>query len=136
LATIAPWIEEALAFEEVEAALDLATALAAGDLAALEQANGSDASRPKAKRLLDHILASILDGRYAESLKARALEAPLSDRSRSGARAAVVVGALVPARGRVAGGERESWAEYLARLALRPFTLVRRWRSARAARRR
>lgn len=133
LATIAPWIEEALAFEEAEAALDLATALASGDPEFLGAAGGATGSRPPARRLLDHMLASIQDPRYAESLKTRALEAPLSDRSKAGARAAVVAGALVPARGVTPDGEREGALAYLGRLLGRPLDLWRRWRSAKAA---
>ncbi|MEZ5312295.1 MAG: nucleotidyltransferase family protein [Thermoanaerobaculia bacterium] len=133
LATITPWIERAVSFEEAKAALDLATALAGGGGELLESAG---AERPPARRLLDHCLAGAFDSRYAESLKARALEQPLSDRSPSGARAAAVAGALVPGRGWVADGSRESIARYVLRLLGRPFDLVRRWRRAKAAGRR
>ncbi|MGE0639818.1 MAG: nucleotidyltransferase family protein [Thermoanaerobaculia bacterium] len=133
LASIAPWIERAVPFDEAEAALDLASALAAGD-AALFERPVVERSRPRL--LLDHFLAGAFDDAYAESLKARALEAPLSDRSPSGARAALVAGALVPPRRRDGAGGGESVAAYLLRLAGRPFDLLRRWRKAKAAGRR
>jgi hypothetical protein len=141
LAAIAPWIERAVPIAEAEAALELATALAEGDAAFLRNDRGGrkgagGAAPGTARTLLDHFLAGALDARYAESLKVRALESPLSDRSLAGSRAAVIAGALLPARGRDSRRGRERWDRYLVRLAVRPFDLVRRWLLARAAGRR
>jgi len=129
LATIAPWIARDVSFEEAEAALDLATALAAAD------ATLFDPPRSGARRLLDHFYAGLTDPRYATSLKTRLLEHPLSDRPQSLAKAELLAKTLVPARQKGIGtsAKGESWLAYLGRLAGRPLELVRRWRRARAA---
>ena len=133
LATITPWIERAVSFDEAEAALDLASGLAAGGRGGATLFEESAAGRSRPRLLLDHFLAGATDPRYAESLKVRALEQPLSDRSHSGARVALIAHALLPARMKDAEGESERWPDYLARLAARPFDLFRRWRVSRAA---
>ena len=129
LATIAPWIAKDVSFEEAEAALDLATALAAAD------ATLFGAPRSPARLLLDHFHAGLTDPRYATSLKTRLLEHPLSDRPQAVAKAELLAKTLVPARQKGIGkaAEGESWLAYLGRLAGRPFELVRRWRKSRAA---
>ncbi len=129
LATIAPWIARDVSFEEAEAALALATALAAAD------ATLFDPPRSSARLLLDHFHAGLTDPRYATSLKTRLLERPLSDKPQTVAKAELLAKTLVPARQKAIGtsAEGETWLAYLGRLAGRPFELVRRWRKARAA---
>ena len=129
LATVAPWIARDVSFEEAEAALDLATALAAAD------ATLFDPPRSPARLLLDHFHAGLTDPRYATSLKTRLLEHPLSDRPQAVAKAELLAKTLVPTRQKGIGtsAKGESWLAYLGRLAGRPLELVRRWRKARAA---
>ncbi len=129
LATIAPWIAKDVSFEEAEAALDLATALAAADGGLF------DAPRSSARLLLDHFHAGLTDARYATSLKTRLLDHPLSDRPQPLAKAELLAKTLVPARQKGIGtsAQGESWLAYLRRLAGRPFELARRWQKARAA---
>ena len=129
LATIGPWIARDVSFEEAEAALDLATALAAGDERLF------DPPRSSARLLLDHFHAGLTDPRYATSLKTRLLEHPLSDRPQAVAKAELFAKTLVPPRQKGIGSDAagESWLAYLGRLAGRPLELVRRWRKARAA---
>jgi hypothetical protein len=129
LAAIRPWIEESISEDEGEAALELASQLAHGRI--VDPPNVRSLSR----RLLDHFVAGATDPRYATALKARILERPLSDRSPAVARAAVVVHALVPSRERGGADGREPLGAYLKRLLARPFVLLGRLRSARAARR-
>ncbi len=96
LAAIVPWIEREVSYEEAEAALDLATALAAGDGKLLEEAG---AGRSRARRLLDHFLAGVTDPGYALALKTRLLEHPLSDRSQAVAKAGLLARTLAPRQG-------------------------------------
>jgi hypothetical protein len=129
LATIGPWIAKDVSFEEAEAALSLATALAAAD------ARLFDPPRTPARLLLDHFHAGLTEPRYATSLKTRLVEHPLSDRPQPLAKAGLLAKTLVPARQKGIGDSApgESWIAYLGRLGARPFELVRRWRAARAA---
>jgi hypothetical protein len=119
LAAIAPWIEREVSYEEAEAALDLATALAAGD-ATLFDPPGE--ARSPARRLLDHYYAGVTDPGYALALKNRLLERPLSDRPQAVAKAQLLARTLAPRQGE----------SFVARLGF----LWRRLLSARAARRR
>ncbi len=128
LASIAPWIERDVGYEEATAALDLTTRLAAGDGALLE--NYAADERPPARRLADHFVAAATDPRYAEAMKLRIFDSVVSDRSPAAARAELLAKTLVPARERQRG---EGWAHYFARLAIRPFELAKRWRRAKSA---
>jgi hypothetical protein len=96
LATIAPWIEREVSFEEAEAALDLATALAAGEMTFLKT---SGAKRSRARLLLDHFHAGVADPSYALGLKRRWLERPLSDKSKTLAKAEILGRTLTPRKG-------------------------------------
>ena len=73
LAAIVPWIEREVSYEEAEAALDLATALAAGDGRLLEEAG---AGRSRARRLLDHFLAGVTNPGYAMAFEDAAPRTP------------------------------------------------------------
>jgi hypothetical protein len=118
------WIERAASREEIAAALALAARAAAGERALA----GDDC----AGLLARHFTACALDADYAEALKARWLEAPLSERPLLAARLGLVARAFVPPApgGRAPAGLR--LADWLAR----PFDLARRAaRAARAARR-
>lgn len=125
LARIRPWIRAAVPERVARAALDLAAALAAGELPA--------AGDPE--RLLAHFVLGATDARYQAALKLRLLERPLSDRPRALARLALLGRTLVPARQPGTGGGPESWGSWGRRLARRPFDLARKWRSARRERR-
>jgi hypothetical protein len=96
LAGIAPWIEREVRFEEAEAALDLATALAAGDSGLFES---SGAQRSRARLLLDHFHAGVADPQYAMALKSRLLERPLSDKPQVVAKAELLARTLAPRQG-------------------------------------
>ena len=113
------WIEREVGAEERDAALALTEALAAGDLGIL-----SESSTPAA-RLAAHFVACATDPAYVLALKARLLEAPVSDRPRSLARLLLMARTLAPP----AGGGLAAWLR-------RPFELAARWRAARAAGRR
>lgn len=122
LAEIAPWIEREVSFEEAEAALDLTTALAAGDPALFESgdgAGGAGGARSRARLLLDHFLAGATDPGYAMALKTRLLERPLSDKPQGIAKAELLARTLAPRQGE----------SFLSRL----LFLARRFLSARAA---
>lgn len=126
LANARRWIERELTTAEIDAALDLATALATDDpgLWAPE--------RTTARRLLDHFVAGTLDPRYATSLKTRWHERPLSDRPRPVARAAAVLAALAPPRV-ATDGTAPRRAPRIPSLVARLGHLLRSWRAARAA---
>lgn len=119
LASIAPWIEGEVSFDEASAALALATALAAGDGALFSE---SGAGRSQARLLFDHFLAGVVDPDYALALKQRLLERPLSDKPQVVAKAELLAKTLAPRKG-------ESLS---ARLAF----LWRRLNSSRSAKRR
>ncbi len=119
LASIAPWIEAEVSFEEASAALDLATALAAGDESLFA---GTGKSRSPARLLLDHFYAGVVDPAYAMSLKKRLLERPLSDKPQAVAKAELLAKTLAPRQGE----------SFFTRLGF----LVRRLFSIRAAKRR
>ncbi len=119
LAGIAPWIEREVSYEEAEAALDLATALAAGESELFESSAGAGAARSRARLLLDHFHAGATDPRYALALKTRLLEHPLSDKPQMVAKAELLAKTLAPRKGE----------SFFARLR----TLARRWIASRAA---
>ncbi len=96
LASIAPWIEAEESFEEASAALDLASALAAGDPALFA---GTGRARSPARLLLDHFYAGVVDPDYAMSLKKRLLERPLSDKPQAVAKAELLAKTLAPRKG-------------------------------------
>lgn len=96
LAAIVPWIEREVSYEEAEAALDLATALAAGDPKLFE---ASGEARSRARLLLDHFHAGVTDARYALALKRRLLERPLSDKPQAVAKAELLARTLKPRQG-------------------------------------
>ncbi len=96
LAAIVPWIEREVSYEEAEAALDLATALAAGNGSLLEEAGPG---RSRARRLLDHFHAGVTNPAYAMALKQRLLERPLSDKSQTVAKAELLARTLAPREG-------------------------------------
>ncbi len=96
LAAIGPWIEREVSYAEAEAALDLATALAAGDDALFA---GTGKSRSPARLLLDHFYAGVVDPDYAMSLKKRLLERPLSDKPQALAKAELLAKTLAPRKG-------------------------------------
>lgn len=99
LATIAPWIEREVSYDEAEAALELATALAgltAGEGALLRE---SGAARSRARLLFDHFYAGKTDADYALTLKGRLLERPLSDRPQAVAKAELLARTLKPRPG-------------------------------------
>lgn len=130
LAAIAPWIERDVGYEEAEAALEATTLLAAGDRELLGPAAAE--GRTRARLLLDHFVALASDPRYAESLKTRLLAHVVSDRGPVAARAELLAKTVVPPRRSHQG---EGWTSYFARLATRPFELVRRFRRAKTAER-
>ncbi len=116
LAAIGPWIEREVSYEEAEAALDLATALAAADgklfaaspkvsaptsasKSAGKSAVESGTERPPARLLLDHFLAGVVDPDYALALKSRLLERPLSDKPQAVAKAELLAKTLTPRQG-------------------------------------
>lgn len=112
LAAITPWIEREVSYEEAEAALDLATALAAGDATLFDPPglqksgpgngprNGSaHGARSPARRLLDHYYAGVADPGYALALKNRLLERPLSDKPQAVAKAQLLAKTLAPRPG-------------------------------------
>jgi len=96
LAEIAPWIAREVSYGEAEAALDLATALAAGE-SELFETSGGGRSRPRL--LLDHFCAGATDPRYARTLKTRLLEHPLSDKPQAVAKAELLARTLAPRPG-------------------------------------
>ncbi len=96
LASIAPWIEAEVSFDEAAAVLDLATALAAGDAGLLEASGGK---RSPARLVLDHFYAGVVDPDYALSLKKRLLERPLSDKPQAVAKAELLAKTLAPRQG-------------------------------------
>ena len=96
LAAIGPWIEREVSYEEAEAALDLATALAAGDSKLFE---APATVRPPARLLFDHFLAGVVDPEYAMALKSRLLERPLSDKPQAVAKAELLAKTLAPRQG-------------------------------------
>ncbi|MEO8198026.1 MAG: nucleotidyltransferase family protein [Thermoanaerobaculia bacterium] len=96
LAAIVPWIESEVSYEEAAAALDLATALAAGEEALLCEVGPG---RSHARLLLDHFHAGVTDPRYVTSLKSRLLERPLSDKPQAVAKAELLARTLAPRAG-------------------------------------
>ena len=125
LETVRPWIRAAVPGRVSLAAFDLVDSLAAGE----PPAPGD------AECLLAHFVLGATDPRYQAALRARWLERPLSDRSRTIARLALLRRTLVPPRRPGPGGEPEAWRAWTLRLARRPFELARSWRAARRARR-
>ncbi len=92
LATITPWIEREVSYEEAEAALALVTALESGDPRLFT-------GRTPARKLVDHFYAGVSDPAYATALKKRLLERPLSDKSQTFAKAELLARTLAPRRG-------------------------------------
>jgi hypothetical protein len=124
------WIARDVAATEIDAALRLARAVAAG----VDPLSGSGAEEPAA--LARHFVAAALDPDYAESLKGRAWESPLSERGPLAARLRLVARAFVPPARRTAAGGPERGARRAASWLARPFALARSARAAwRAARR-
>jgi len=122
-----PWIERELSREEIDAALGLAASVAGAE-PALE--GDGDAAR-----LGRHFVACALDADYAEALKSRWLESPVTEHSRFGARARLLLRALVPpAPGSPdppAGALGRAW-----RWLARPFELAAKAARSRSAARR
>ena len=104
LAAIAPWIEREVSYEEAEAALDLATALAAGDATLLRESGAGALARPPAARSLPRRASPTRATRLA--LKTRLLERPLSDKPQAVAKAELLAKTLVPARQKGIGKRR------------------------------
>jgi hypothetical protein len=119
LATISPWIALEVDREEAEAALEAVDALAAGRLPP------SRPERSPGRALFDHFVVGALDAGYAESLKLRLLERPLTDRTAGTARAALLWRTLVPPR-----EPGQAWGSWLLALARRPWGLARRGAAA------
>jgi hypothetical protein len=126
--------------EEVDALLDLAAALAAGD--DLLTAEAGRAARPAAI-LLRHILAGRLAADYAAALRLSVLRPPIGDGSRARRLAAATAATLFLSRAQVDAiyGPPRRPLGYLARQLARPFDLLGRLgryrlRSWRAGRRR
>jgi len=113
-----------LSDEEIDAALDCLGALRENRLENLFVAGS------RAGELLAHVVLGISDHDYAESLRLRSFERPLTDRSRVWARAIAIATTLWPKRRRTSEAV-EPWPHYLGRLARRPSYLFARWRSAR-----
>lgn len=118
LAVVLPWIAREVSLQEAEAALDLATALAAGDRGLFEPPHS------RARVLLDHFHAGATNPGYAESLKARMFERPPSDRPRPISRLQLLAATLVPPAAATSAGGANWWLP-------RFVDLVRRWRAAR-----
>lgn len=110
------WLGSDVDPPEIDAALDLARALAAGDF------DRPTPGTSPAGRLAAHFVACAVDRDYASALKLRLFERPLSERSRLVARLALLGRTLA-----VPGSA-------LASRARRPFELVARWRAARRSR--
>lgn len=120
------WVARELSARELDAALALARWVAAG-----ADPFGSDAPAD-ARELARHFVACVQDERYAKSLKARWLAAPVSDLPRPLARARLLLGTVAPpADGESAHGPLDR-VRRVGRWLLRPFALV--GRLARAAR--
>jgi hypothetical protein len=121
------WIRRDLSFDEASAALELAACLGRGE-------NPFAGAAPEPVLLLArHLLAGALDADYAWALKARWLEAPVSDRTPLGARLRLLGRAFVPPRRITPAGEPESRVRRAARWLGRPFELAKRALRARLA---
>lgn len=115
-AALGAWLGRDVDPPEIDAALGLARALAAGELESLT----SDASL--AGRLASHFVACAVNRDYGTALKLRLFERPLSERPRWLARLALLGRTLLPPGTALADRVR------------RPFDLVARWRTARRSR--
>jgi hypothetical protein len=124
------WIARDLSAEEIDAALELARIVAASG----DPFREDESSR--ARTLAAHFVACALDPDYGQALKARWLEAPVSDYSRLGARLRLILRTLSPpARDSTAiesAGALSRTASWIAR----PFALAGKAVRAAGARRR
>jgi hypothetical protein len=119
------WIARDVAAAEIDAALALAARCARGE-------DPFAPSAGDAALLARHWLAAALDPGYAEALKTRWLEAPVTDHGRWRARARALFGVFVPPAGATAPNASARALGWLAR----PFVLARKaLGAARAARR-
>jgi hypothetical protein len=116
-ALVSDWLARDLSAAEIDAALALARRAAAGDDLF------APAAAPPA-RLACHFTACALDPAYAAALKARWLEAPVSDRGRIAARLRLVAHAFVPPVRRAPGGAPERGLRRFGRWLARPIELA------------
>lgn len=117
----AAWIGRDLSSTEVDAALDLAHAVAAGD-------DPFDRADSHVASLAAHFVACATDAAYGDALKLRWLEAPLSDRGRPAARLRLFLSTFVPNRTGTGQPGLRSWLA-------RPLELARKFVRARRSQR-